>query len=456
VLAALARLYQKAERWDELADIHERQADILEDEVERLAALAHLGVVRSDRLGDVPGALEAYRRALAVDMTHEPSRLALAHLLDHEDDQARLEAAALLHPIYEAEGAHEKLLRVVEVEAKASDDPAFRAGRYETAVRIAEDSLGDDQRAMRFAVLGTKEAATAGDLTPWLAALERLAPRAGARAKQVEVMEAVVGDIFDVEKQVAVQKRVAELKRMELSDKEGAISAYQKVLEFQPGEHDALVALEELFFESEEWEDLLNVIDLRIEAALEDSIRRELSFRRAKLLWEKQENLEGAIETYEQILDMQLDPVAISSLEKLYEKTERYEDLISLIQRRIDEGDADRATLRVQLAGVCTDRLKEMERGLDELEQALNEDSQHQGAVALLEALLGKIEDPILLGRTASLLEPVYMVRADYDKVLSALSLRLDGSDVPVISARNADWHVSPDPDDRHQGLPGI
>jgi hypothetical protein len=27
---------------------------------------------------------------------------------------------------------------------------------------------------------------------------------------------------------------------------------------------------------------------------------------------------------------------------------------------------------------------------------------------------------------------------------------------LPVISARNADWHVSPDPDDRHQGLPGI
>src|SRR5690606_26175169 len=116
-------------------------------------------------------------------------------LLESEDQETRLEAAELLHPIYEAEGAHEKLLRVVEVEAKASDDPAFRASRFETAVLIAEDALGDDERAMRFALAGAREAVSTGDLTMWLATLERLAPRAKARAKQVEVMEEVVAEI---------------------------------------------------------------------------------------------------------------------------------------------------------------------------------------------------------------------------------------------------------------------
>src|SRR5690606_31518772 len=64
-------------------------------------------------------------------------------------------------------------------------------------------------------------------------------------------------------------------------------------------------------------------------------------------------------------------------------------------------------------------------------EQALAQDTQHQGAVNLLEKLQGMLDDPVVKGRLASLLEPVYMVRADYDRVLGALELRLNGSDVP-------------------------
>jgi hypothetical protein len=85
----------------------------------------------------------------------------------------------------------------------------------------------------------------------------------------------------------------------------------------------------------------------------------------------------------------------------------------------------------VQLATVSAERLGDFERGLDEVEQALNDDSQHEGAVQLLERLKGRIEDVAIKGRLAGLLEPVYMVRADYDKVLGALQMRLEGSDVP-------------------------
>ncbi len=431
VLAALARLYFKAERWDELGDIYERQADTLEDEVERLAALTNLGKLRSEHLGDVPGALDAYRRALSVDMAHEPSRAALALLLDHDDDQARMEAAEILHPIYEADGAHESLLKVAEVQAKASDDPSYRAERFRNAVRIAEDSIGDVERAMKFALLGTKEAAGLGDLSFWLETLERLAPRANARREQVKVLETIVREMFDPDQQLAVQKRVAELKRTELDDTEGAIEAYRKTLEFQAEDRQALVALEELFSEAAQWDDLLNVIDLRAESAESDDVRKELLFRRAKLLEEKLENLDGAVETYEQILDMQMDGKAVSALERLYTASERYDDLLVMIQRRIDEGDGSVPDLRVQLASVSAEKMGDVERGLDELESALAEDSQHQGAVNLLEKLQEKLEDVVLKGRLASLLEPVYMVRADYDRVLGALELRLNGSDVP-------------------------
>ncbi len=430
ILAALARLYSKAERWDELGDIYERQSDTLADEVERLAALAHLGRLRAERLSDVPGALDAYRRALAVDMAHAPSREALSSLLEHEENQARLEAAEILHPIYEADGDNQRLLKVIEVEALASDDPAFKASRYQDALRIAEDSLQDNRRAMSYALAGTRQAVSQGDLSIWLEALERLAPLSDARAEQVEVLQAVVGEIFDTEQQLSVQKRVAEIKRNDLKDREGAIAAYQQALEFVPEERGSLIALEQLFEDSEQWEELLSVLETRSETA-EDSERKALYFRRASLLAEKLDNVDRAIETYEAVLDMDMDPHAVTSLEKLYASAERYDDLLAMIQRRIDEGDGAGSDLRVQLAEIAADKLGEVERALDELEQALAEDAQHDGAVNLLEKLLTKIEDPVLKGRVASLLEPVYMVRADYDSVLKALGIRLDGSDIP-------------------------
>lgn len=431
VLTALARLYAKAERWDELSEIYERQADTLADEVERLAALTQLGQLRSEHLSDIPGALEAYRRALSVDMSHGPSRDALARLLHHEDVQARLEAAEILHPIYEADGAHERLLEVAEVQALSSDDPAYRAERYQNAVRIAEDSLQDTERAMKFALLGAKEAAGQGEISFWLETLERLAPKAGARKQQVEVLESIVGELFDPELQLAVQKRVAELKRSELSDRDGAIDAYRKALELKADDQESLIALEELFALGKQWDDLLTIIDLRAESAQGDAERKELLFRRAKLLQGELENVDGAIETYEQILDIDMDDEAIAALERLYSAGERHDDLLALIQRRIDEDKGRVSDLRVQLAQVSAERQGDVERGLDELERALDEDSQHQGAVQLLERLRGQVEDAALKGRLASLLEPVYMVRADYDKVLEALQMRLDGSDVP-------------------------
>lgn len=431
VLAALARLYFKAEGWDDLAEIYERQADTLNDEVERLAALTNLGQLRVEHLGDVSGALEAYRRALSVDMTHAPSRAALALLLDHEDNQARLEAAEILHPIYEADGAHESLLKVAEVQALASDDPAYRAARYQDAVRIAEDSLQDVARAMRFALLGTKEAAALGEISFWLQTLERLAPKAGARNEQVQVLESIVGEMFDADLQLSVQKRIAELKRVELEDREGAIEAYRKALELGAEDLESLVALEELFAEGKQWEELLTILDLRAEGESSNDARKELLFRRARLLEEKLKNVDGAVETYEQILDVDMDSKAVLALDRLYLENERYDDLIAMIQRRIDEGDGNIPDLRVKLAAVCAERQGDVERGLDELEQALGDDSQHEGAVQLLERLKGTVEDLVLKGRLASLLEPVYMVRADYDKVLGALQIRLQGTEVP-------------------------
>lgn len=432
VLAALARLYGKAERYLELSEIYEKQADVLELESERLSALVALGRIRAEKLEDLPGALDTYRRALSVDMNQAEARAALLKLLAHEDTVTRLEAAEILQPIFEADGNHERLLTVLEVQANSNDDASVQIERLSSAVRVAEEALHDAGRALGYALRGTKLAAEQGDVSDWLPVLERLAARADARSAQVELLERIAPELFDAEQQLLVQKRVGSLYRDELQDLDRAVAAYEKAAEARPDDREALSALEELFTRTKQPKSLMQILERREEAAESDSERKGLLFQRARLFAGELAEPGRAIETYEALLDIELDPTAIAEVSALYTKQERFEDLTQLIQRRIDEGESGRVALRVELARVLADNVGDLDRGLDELGEALSEDGQNAGAIELLERLSRGDVEAAKKGRIAALLEPVYMVRADYDRVLHALELRLAGSEDPT------------------------
>lgn len=429
VLAALRRLYERTERWEDLAGILREQAELVDDEVERLRALGALGQLAASKLHDLPGALEAYRRALSIDITHQTSREALALFLEHEDRDTKLQAAEILHPIYEADGDHPRLLLVLKAEAEATDDAHYRVERYRAAMAIAEDALHDLPQAFGFAVSGIVEAAAQGEVMQWVDAVERLAAATNARAIQIETYGKIVPDIFDAEEQLGIQRRIAELLRDELGDTQGAIAAYNKALAINADDKASLSALESLYTAKADHTALLEILGKRLDLAESDAERREISFRRAELLANAIKDTDAAIATYEGILDIDLDLRAIEQLERLYTRTERYDDLVALIQRRIDNRPEMVADLRVQMATVLSDKQHETERALDELEQALVDEPQNQAAVRVLERLKDQVNDPALRARVAALLEPVYMVRGDYDSVLNVLLLRLEAAD---------------------------
>lgn len=431
IYQSLEGLFAELERWDDLNETYERHLDIVETDEERLAVLAALGNSRRDHTKDYPGALEAYRRAISIDSTHGASRAALNEMLALEDRTARMEAAEILHPIYEAEGDHARLIEIVEIEVEVADDPSERLDKLELATRIAEDALDDAARAYGYAERAVRDAAAQGDVTPYLVTLDRLAGTTGRRREQAEVLEAIVPELFDGDLQVDVTRRVAELHRYELGSPERAKETYCKVLELRADDRASLLALEELYGESGEAARLLEILERRAEVSDSDDERRELSYRQAELLSGELNEPERAIEVYESIITSSLDARAVEALQTLYTKAERWDDLTSLLQRRIDERDGSEPDLRVQVARVAEERSGDVERALDELEQALECDNQHAGAIELLEKLQGSAEEPSQRARAATLLEPVYLLRADYDRVTAALRTRLESSDVP-------------------------
>lgn len=430
-LVALERLYQSAERWDELGDTYQAHLDLVSETEQRLDLLAKLGDLRNLRLNDVDAALEAYREALTVDSKHAASREALEKLLKHEEVLARREAAGILRPIFEEEGDHERLLQVLEIEISSVDDPLGKLEGLEAALRVADGPLEDPARAFAYAERAVRAAVGHTDLAPWLEQLERLAGATQKQPAHVQLLCEIVSEIFDGEVQLKVTLKIAELARNQLGDRELAREYYTKALDLQSDDRTALVALESLYEEAGDGPRLLEILERRVEAAETDEERKDLLFRRARLLAEVLEERSQAIDVYESILDLELDPAAIAALIDLYSKAERWDELIELYQRQLDATPSDAAKLHVAIAQIAAEKLNDLPRAFDEIEAALEEDASYEAAIAVLERWLTDAPEAEHRARAASLLEPVYLRRAEFSKVMSTIRARLEFSQDP-------------------------
>lgn len=438
-LEALAGLYEKSERWADLAETLEADLDLAEEIADRLALYARLGDCRRLHQEDLSGALDAYREALALDTSHEPSRAALEQML--ENAESRRDAAEILHPLYEADASSEKLLRVLEIEVEEAEDPSVRLETLQKALRTAEGPIGDSQRAFGYAMRGVREAAGEPDADSWISTLERLSEATGRWDETCQLYRDIVDGILDGDVQQDVRLRIGELARTKLDDVDLAIQYYRSALDARADDKRALVALEELYEARSDHAALLEILRMRADGTDEGDEKKRLLFRMAKLSRGPLENPSGAIETYEAILDIDLAPDAITALETLYAESGRYDDLVALYERQLDAPQAGStdgpADLRVKIARIASRHLGDAMRAFDELGEALVASPAHADAVAELERLLVPAEgmasvEPEQRARAGEMLEPVYLRRADWGKVKLALDARLEASQDPT------------------------
>jgi tetratricopeptide (TPR) repeat protein len=428
-LAALATLYEAAGRFEDLAETLETDLGLAESQERRLALLAHLGRVRQGKLGDLEGALEAYRQALTLDASHGPSRAALEDLL--ANDGARREAAAILRPLYESEGEHARLLRVLDIEAEFADASGDKLALYAQAASVAEGALADPQRAFAYASRGLRESTADLEFPSWLERVERLAEKSGQYGPLVELLRAVAPDILDADQQLGVTLRIAVLARTQLGDKDLARGYYQKALELEADDARALAALESLYEESGDSRNLLEILKRRVEAAGDDAERQRLLFKEAALCDTVLGDPKAAIDAYERIVEISVDERALAALERLYSDTKRFDDLMGLYERQIGiEGISPerKAALHHALGVVLEKELKNTERAFDQYEAALLIEPQHEGTIGSLEGLMA---DPEYAARAAEMLESVYLARLDWRRVMSTLDARLASSQDP-------------------------
>ena len=212
-------------------------------------------------------------------------------------------------------------------------------------------------------------------------------------AKLVDVYVEVVANVYEPEKQVAFDNRIADLLRNRLGDEKRAEEFYKTTLEVSSDDAHALEALDEIYTKRESWTDLLEILDAKFNAAKDDETRIAILYRTADTQESKCELHDDAIATYRRILEIdKRQEKAIELLSAIYESQDMWAEYVDLIRSQIADAQeqSEILALKFKLAKIQNEKLGDNFDAIETLKDILNTQSDDAQARAYLEELPGQ------------------------------------------------------------------
>lgn len=429
-LLALEKLYTATERWTDLFESYESQLSLVEDGPDKADLHYKIGSVLKDHLKEPADAVVQFGLALEIDPSHFDTRNGLEALLE---TSAKSEAIELLKPIAEQEGNHAQLVKYLDIQASQADDPQERSELYSKAAQISEIGLDDTNKAFELYCKAVRHGSANSNLAELLDNVDRLMEMVEGQEQVASLYAEVAPDVLDGDLQVRCYLQVAELSYRQLNNVETAREYYLKIMDANAENEEAMNALEEIYRASEEYLELFEIYRQKVQNVYDDDIRKEILFKQAKVCEEKLNDLSGAVQTYETILETdEMNSEAIAALERLYPAEERWNDMVELLERRRSNEPQNSVELACQLGELIHDKLGDEDHSFEIFKEALAENPEHLKCIQLLETYM---EDEEQRGRVAELLEPVYSHQGNWEKLAEVLDAQLEAS-VDVIERK--------------------
>ncbi len=439
-LPALEDLYERLERWGDLAQ-HLRvriQASVDRREIARLND--KLGLVLGTRLGDLSQAIQSYKAVLESDPRNRRALEALRDIYAAQGDpdalvgvyrrlvplqedaagvkRARLDLADVLLRAGNKREAIEQAKLAFDIEPHLADElvrieEIFRqAGAAQDGVRAAEA-----RAALLAAQGGPAEAVPA-----WLAVAElwkgqkRNDAAAAALEKVLELDPANrsafedlrklhseagnwrafarVCDVFspqlaDPAEKLALLKEVAGVHEKKLGQKEMAFLSWCRALAEAAGDAEALAAAERLAVETEALDELGAVLEQVSEDA-RGTVKARLLLRLGKVRDEKLDDVDGAEAAYRRALEADpASPEALEALTHLFKRRGRIRDLVITLEQKLEAaaGLDEKKAMLLEVAKLYDAEMGDVEEAITALRRVLELDGSDPAALAQLSAL---------------------------------------------------------------------
>jgi tetratricopeptide (TPR) repeat protein len=421
-LAALDVLYGRLGRWEPYVDVLRRRIELDVGEKDLIDLKFRLGQTLEKHLDDAAGALEDYREILFIDPQHEGARQALESMLQ---GKLRADAAAILESIYEERGDWPKLINALEILGLGESDVEKRVALKRKAARISAERVGDFKHAFGVLASALRDDPALADTRD---EIERIAESSGAARELVELYGELAESLTDALLGRDYWLRIAAVDDR-LGDVDEAAQAYYKVLALDPTDADALAALEQLFMRTQRWQDLIGVIDRRIEQTSDAREREALYGSMAQIYDERLGRPEDAVLAYQKVLELEPGSArALRALDDLFTRQRMWSELAENLEAQLSLAPTDEAQLALMLRLAA---LREAEMGLVDVaiegyRQILDRDPANVQALAALERL-GR--DPKYELTIADLLEPLYRHIGDWQKLAAVHEVQVRRSE---------------------------
>ncbi|HHH28397.1 MAG TPA: tetratricopeptide repeat protein, partial [Polyangiaceae bacterium] len=425
VLDSLARIYEAAGEYRNLAVVLAHTVETVAEPRERLGLMNRIGSIYDKQLSDDDSARQWYEAALEIDAAYPPAVNALDNL-------------------YERTRAFEALIVMHMAATDVLVDSARRAQAHARIAGIFESRMSRPDEAIRH---HAQALALDPGLETSFKALLRLYEKHGKHRELIELLERGIDRAEQPDLIIAYLFKVGHVFENALDDPVQAAAAYQRILDIDESHLGALHALQRASERAYRYVELVDAIER--EVALTTSTERKVALlqRAGDLLADSVGDAEEALVRFRRVLALDDDyGPALASLGKLYQRLGRYEDLRKTYDKQLaitPEGP-ERVALTYQLGALCEHHLGDDDQAIAYYRRAVADDPNHgpslralafqlrrrQDYEALVEAyraeLRGNLAPEVRAG-TAYRLGEVYEIHLeDYPKAVEAYATALE------------------------------
>ncbi len=305
VLEALINLYLQMERWEELINTYQLEAEAVEEPSRKATIHFQIGKILEENLKDEDKAKDHYESSWKLDPTAIPPLRAL-------------------HDIYQRAEAWEEVINTLEREEGIILDPGRKTDIFQEMGEIKEDRLSREEEAIR-------DYQNALDCTPtFIPALER-SSQALFRLQRWEESRDKLQRVIELEK--APEKLVhhyltlGKVAEQGFADLDQAMGCYEEALKLDPTNMPTLEAVGEIYIRKEQWDKLITNYEQVIKLIpREEAVKVvPLYLKLGEVYSEKLPNLEKAIAQYSNVIRLDTGHLdAHKSLAGLYGKSRQY------------------------------------------------------------------------------------------------------------------------------------
>jgi tetratricopeptide (TPR) repeat protein len=358
VFTALERVCYKAERWAAAMHLYDVAIAHVESGASRAYRLGDLyarrGNVQLNFLGQTDAAIASLQKVIEVDSAPTAAVKTLEDLCRRRDDWQPLIAA-------------------YERRAETQRDDAKKLEALRAAATVVRDHAPDPRASVR---LHKKVLDVDPQDASAAASLERYYEDNQDKSGLIDVLKVRL-QRTEGQASVDLLRRIARVSEDGARDVETATEHYQKMLELQPENRDALEALGRIYESTEQWAELIDITRKQIKVTSDRATKALLFFRCGSVMEAKFGREQDAIRYYDAAIKTSAACLpAIHGLRDLHRRREEWPLVIETLELEVKvwQDDKERAGVFAQIGRIYDHQLGDGERAMHYYESALSVD----------------------------------------------------------------------------------